>query len=398
MTASPPVASSGRLTVGVLSLAQALAMTGVSIVTLVTALAGTYLAASPTLATAPMAAQFVATMFCTYPAAMFMRKYGRRVGFTLGQFIGLLGALFSAYAIMEKSFGLFMIAGAVLGVHNAFWGYYRFAAAEAADAPFKSRAISWVMAGGVLAAIAGPELAKQTRDLFAPVLFAGCYAAIAALCAVNILLLQFAKLPGATAIKTVAGGRTWQELLKDPKYFAAATAGMASYGVMVLVMAATPLSMLDCGLGFDDAAFVIQWHLLAMFVPSFFTGSLIQRYGAGRIIAAGLALNVVCMAANMSGTTFTNFWVGLVALGLGWNLMYVGATTLLTDSYTSEERDTAQATNDTLVFAAIALATFASGALQNTLGWVSVNLIAAVPLFLSGLAMIALVRHRPTAA
>ena len=185
--------ANGRLTVGVLTAAQALSMTGVSIVTLTTGLAGTYLAASPTLATAPLAAQFVATMCATFPAAMFMRKYGRRAGFTMGQIIGLLGALFSVYALMEQSFLLFLAAGAVLGVHNAFWGYYRFAAAEAADPAFKTRAISLVMAGGVLAGVGGPELAKHSRDVFEPVVFAGCYAAIAIMCAVNVLVLQFAR-------------------------------------------------------------------------------------------------------------------------------------------------------------------------------------------------------------
>jgi MFS family permease len=387
----------GRLTVGVLSLAQALAMTGVSIVTLTTGLAGAYLTSNPALATAPMAAQFVATMFATYPAAMFMRRYGRRAGFTLGQCIGLVGAVLSTFALLQQSFTGFLLAGAVLGIHNAFWGYYRFAAAEASDPAFKSRAISLVMAGGVLAAVAGPELAKLTRDLFAPVVFAGCYAVIGVLCAFNILLLQFARLPGAPP-PAQKSGRTWQQLLQDRKYLAAAAAGMASYGVMVLVMAATPLSMADCGLSFDDSAFVIEWHLLAMFLPSFFTGTLIQKLGTARIIVIGFVLNVVCMAANLSGTTLTNFWVGLVALGLGWNFMYVGATALLTDAYRPEERDTAQATNDTLVFASIALATFASGALQNTLGWTAVNAIIAVPLVLAGVAMMGLRKTSSAAA
>lgn len=396
MTAAP--AAQGRLTVGVLALAQALAMTGVSVVTLVTGLAGAYLAASPALATAPLAAQFVATMVFTYPAAMFMRKYGRRAGFTLGQSIGVAGMLLSALALIQGSFVFFLLAGLVIGVHNAFWGYYRFAAAEAADPAFKSRAISLVMAGGVLAAVLGPEIAKQTRDWLAPVLFAGCYAAIAVLCVINVALLQFARLPGAPAVPSARGGRTWVELLRTPKFMAAAAAGMAGYGVMVLVMSATPLSMADCGLSFDDTAFVIQWHLLAMFVPSFFTGSLIQRFGTWRIIAAGLILNLICMGANLSGTGLVNYWIALVSLGLGWNFMYVGATSLLTETYTPEERDTAQATNDTLVFASISVATFASGALQNTLGWTAVNVIVVLPLLLSLMAMLSLRRSRAAPA
>jgi MFS family permease len=397
MTSAPGLENRGTLTVGILSLAQALAMTGVSIVTLTTGLAGAYLTANPVLATAPMAVQFLATMLCTYPAAMIMRRYGRRLGFTMGQAIGLMGGLLSVYALLQQSFVLFVVGGVVLGIHNSFWGYYRFAAAEAADVKFKSRAISLVMAGGVLAAFAGPELAKLTRDLFAPILFAGCYAVIVALCAVNIFLLQFGRLPGAPPVASKSGGRTWQQLLQDPRYLAAVAAGMASYGVMVLVMAATPLSMADCGLTFDDSAFVIEWHLLAMFAPSFFTGTLIQRLGTTRIIAVGVVLNITCMIANLSGTQLINFWIGLVTLGLGWNFMYVGATSLLTDCYYPEERDTAQATNDTLVFASIALATFASGALQHTLGWAAVNTIIALPLVLAVAAMLRL-RKSKTAA
>ncbi len=398
MTAATAAENRGTFTVGILSLAQALAMTGVSIVTLTTGLAGAYLTSNPALATAPMAVQFLATMLCTYPAAMLMRRYGRRFGFTLGQSIGLLGGALSAYALLQQSFVLFIAGGVVLGVHNAFWGYYRFAAAEAADAKFKSRAISLVMAGGVLAAFAGPELAKLTRGIFAPVLFAGCYVVIAVLCAVNILLLQFGRLPGAPPVAPKSGGRTWLQLLQNPRYLAAVAAGMASYGVMVLVMAATPLSMADCGLTFDDSAFVIEWHLLAMFAPSFFTGALIQRLGTTRIIMIGFVLNVGCMIANLSGTQLINFWIGLVTLGLGWNFMYVGATALLTDSYHPEERDTAQATNDTLVFASIALATFASGALQHTLGWIAVNAIIAVPLVLAAGAMLGLRKSKTVAA
>lgn len=391
-----PSAPRGRLTVGVLALAQALAMSGVSVVTLVTGLAGGYLSASPVLATAPLAAQFVATMLVTYPAAMFMRRYGRRLGFSLGQCVGMAGALLSAAALMQKSFLLFLLAGPVIGIHNAFWGYYRFAAAEAADPAFKGRAISLVMAGGVLAAVIGPELAKQSRDWLAPVLFAGCYVAIAGLCVINLVLLQFARLPGAPEVVAAHGGRTWRELLATPKFMAAAVAGMAGYGVMVLVMSATPLSMADCGLTFSDTAFVIQWHLLAMFVPSFFTGTLIQRWGTWWVIVAGLAFNLLCMAANITGTGLANYWVALVSLGLGWNFMYVGATTLLTETYLPEERHTAQAVNDTLVFASIALATFASGALQNTLGWTAVNAIIALPLLLALMALLSLRRGPAT--
>ncbi|MCB2108535.1 MAG: MFS transporter [Rhodobacteraceae bacterium] len=391
-------AAGGHRTVLLLALTQAGSMTGVTMVTLSTALASAYLAIDPRFVTLPLAVQFLATMCSTFPASMLMARIGRRLGFSLGQMIGIAGATLSVVALMEGSFVLFLSGAVLLGMHNAFWGYYRFAAAEAAEPAFKSRAISLVMAGGVLSALAGPELAKITRDLLAPISFAGCYVTIAILCTLNIVGLQFARLPPAPPRTAVpVKGRSIVELLRQPKFASAVLAAMVAYGVMILVMAATPISMVDCGLTFDNAAFVIQWHALAMFVPSFFTGSLIRRIGTIPVIMIGLVLNTVCIAAHLSGTDLANFWLGLVALGLGWNFMYVGATTLLTESYRSEDRSVAQATNDTLVFAGITVATFASGALQNTLGWQAVNMAIAVPLLIAFVAVIAS-RRAPAAA
>ena len=387
-----------RATVYILTLAQALSMTGVSMVTLTVGLAGTYLAADPKLATLPLAVQFLATMTATFPAAMLMRRHGRRAGFTAGQLIGLVGAVVSVAALMMKSFGLLLAGGALLGIHNAFWGYYRFAAGEAADAPFRHRALSLVMGGGVIAAIPGPELAKHTRDLLAPVVFAGCYATIVLLCLVNVGLVQFGRYaPTATGGHAAASGRPLTEIVRQPLFIAAMMSAMVGYAVMILVMAATPISMVDCGLSFNDAAFVIQWHGLAMFAPSFVTGALVQRFGALRIILVGLILNAVCMGLHLSGTALANFWAGLIALGLGWNFMYVGGTALLTECYRPEEKEKAQAANDTLVFAAITLATFASGALQNTYGWNAVNGAIGVPLVLALITVMS-VRRRIAAA
>ena len=397
---APDTAEAPRIppTVYILTLAQALAMTGVSMVTLTTGLAGTYLAADPKLATMPLAVQFLATMLATFPAAMVMRRYGRRPGFTMGQVIGVAGALVSVLALTKGSFPILTAGGVLLGIHNAFWGYYRFAAAEAAGPGLKNRALSCVMGGGVLAAVAGPELAKHTRDLMEPIMFAGCYAVIAGLCVVNVLLIQAARFtPPVSAAERASTGRPLAEIISQPRFIAAVTSALVGYGVMILVMAATPISMIDCGLTFNDAAFVIQWHGLAMFAPSFFTGALIQRFSALRIIVAGLVLNVACMALHMTGTDFSNFWAGLVALGLGWNFMYVGATSLLTECYLPEEKDKAQAANDTLVFAAITVATFASGALQNTYGWQAVNAAIALPLLLAFIAVLG-ARKRPAMA
>lgn len=372
-----------RPTVYILTLAQALSMTGVSMVTLTTGLAGTYLAADATLATLPLAIQFLATMCSTFPAAMLMRRRGRAFGFTLGQVIGASGGAVSVAALLSNSFPMLLAGGVLFGIHSAFWGYYRFAAAEAADPAFRQKALSLVMGGGVLAAIAGPELAKHTRDLMAPVMFAGCYATIGVLCLVNVVLVRFGRYAPPAVPTGGQAGRPLRDIVAQPMFIAAVMSAAVGYAVMILVMAATPISMVDCGLTFNDAAFVIQWHGVAMFAPSFVTGALIQRFGALRIVLVGLVLNAVCMGLHLAGTAIENFWAGLFTLGLGWNFMYVGATSLLTECYRPEEREKAQAANDTMVFAAITVATFASGALQNTYGWNAVNGAIAVPLVLA---------------
>ena len=371
-----------RRTVFVLASAQALSMTGASIVMLVTALAGVYLAPDPRLATLPLAVQFVATMLTTFPAALWMKRAGRRIGFSFGQVIGIGGGLIGCYALLQGSFTLLILSAVFLGAHNAFWGYYRFAPAEAAAPDKRAKAISLVMAGGIFSAVLGPELAMATRELFSPVLFAGCYAAIAALSAFTICLIQTAALtkPIPAPISETTVERPLPEIVRQPKFIVAAISAMVGYGVMILVMSATPLSMVDCGFAFEDAAFVIQWHALAMFGPSFFTGTLIKKFGALRIILAGVVLNVLSMTSNLAGVELINFWFGLVALGLGWNFMFIGGTALLTESYRQSEQEKAQAANDFLVFATISVATFSSGALQNGFGWMAVNSAMVLPL------------------
>ncbi len=383
-------------TVGVLAFGQALSMTGAGIVILVTGLAGAYLAEDDRLATLPLAIQFVATMTATFPAALWMKHVGRRIGFTAGQMIGVCGGALSCFALLEGRFDLLVAGAAPLGVHNAFWGYYRFAAAEAAPPDKRAKAISWVMAGGILSALAAPELSKATRELFAPVLFAGCYAAIAVLATCTAVLIQTAALkkPACHSTAADAQARPLADIVRQPIFVVAAVSAMVGYGVMILVMSATPLSMVDCGFAFDDAAFVIQWHALAMFAPSFFTGALIKSFGALRIISIGVALNIVCMISNLSGVELMNFWLGLTALGLGWNFMFIGGTALLTESYRPSEQEKAQGANDFLVFATISVATFSSGALQNGLGWMAVNVAMVLPLLIAATALLWLSRQQ----
>ncbi len=357
----------------------ALSGTGASIVMVVTALAGKSLAADPLHATLPLALQFTFTAVGAVPAALLMRRIGRRAGFTLGQFIGCGAAALSAYAIFLQSFALFALGGALLGIHNAFWQQLRFAAGETSSERFRSRAISYVMAGGVAGAIFGPELAKYGFDLFQPVLFAGSFLIIAILCLCGVVVLQFVDIPRTDADRSGDSGRPLAEILRQPVVAVAILAGMLGYAVMSLVMTATPLAMEVCGFVIDDSARVIQWHAVAMFAPGFFTGHLIRRYGVIRIIFAGVVLNVLCLVMNTTGIAFFNFWFGLVFLGLGWNFMFVGATNLLTEGYRPKERAKVQAANDFLVFSGVAVASFSSGALHEAYGWTAVNLAIALP-------------------
>ncbi|GAB6053317.1 MFS transporter [Magnetospira thiophila] len=375
--------STGHRAVYFLVASQALAMTGASLVVTVSALAGKLLAPTPDLATLPFALQFVGTMAATIPANLFMARVGRRFGFTVGQSIGICGALISATAIYLGHFWLFALGSFLLGTHNAFWAYYRFAAAESVDVQFRPRAISYVLAGGVFAALAGPELAKNSMDLLAPILFAGSYLAIVGLSVLTIVLLQFVDIPTPHLENRKGGGRPLRVIARQPEFIVAVLSAMIGYGVMSLVMTATPLAMVACGFAFEDAAFVIQWHVLGMFAPSFFTGWLIRKFGVLRIILVGTLLNVVCMGLNLAGIELMNFWAALLALGIGWNFMFIGGTTLLTRTYQPEERAKVQSINDFSVFGMVALASFSSGALQNMIGWQAVNAAASLPILIA---------------
>lgn len=377
----------------VLSFCLALSMTGTSAIMVVTALTGQSLA-NPTavytapflgefketaLATLPLTLQFVGTMIATIPASLLMRHIGRRIGFTLGQGIGVAGALLAAYAILEASFWTFAASGVLIGFHNAFWQYYRFAAAETASASYKSKAISLVMAGGVFAAIFGPEIAKYSAEVFAPALFAGTFVAISLLCLATIILLQFLRIPKQKKEELVDSGRPLRVIVKQPIFITAMLAAMFGYASMSLVMTATPLAMAFCGFDLHDTKTVIQWHALGMFAPSFFTGSLISRFGVLRIIQTGATLMFGCVAVGLMGIEFMNFWVGLVLLGLGWNFMFIGGTTLLTDAYLPAERNKVQALNDFIVFGSVSIASFSAGWLQDQIGWSAVSMAIVLP-------------------
>lgn len=362
-----------------LAICQALAMSGSSMLVAISGLVGKQIAPSPELATIPFAVQFLGTMAATIPASLFMGRVGRKVGFTVGQCIGMAGGALSSYAVFHASFGLLIVGAALIGVHNAFWQYYRFAAADGVSPNMKARAISYVLAGGVIAAVLGPQLSKWTIDL-APAAFAACYMTVVLLSFVSIGLLQLTRLPNQAASTIASAGRPIMEIMATPTFIVAALSSSVGYAVMNLLMTSTPLAMQVCGFAFAESATVIQWHVLGMFVPSFFTGSLIRRFGVTTIIAVGAALLSLAIGIGLSGIDFENFLFGLIVLGLGWNFMFIGGTTLLTDAYTDEERAKTQAAHDFIMFSMVAASAFASGVLHETLGWVAVNLIGAVPI------------------
>jgi len=314
-------------------------------------------------------------MAAIVPASFLMARLGRRNGFTIGAAIGGTGAAVAVLAIFLASFPLFCLGTALLGSYSGFSAYYRFAAAETAPPEFRGKAISLVMAGGVAAAIFGPEAAKWSRDLFAPVLFAGCYALIVIFCLASIVLLRFIVLPPAGAVSRSAPARPLRAIVGQPMFLMAASAGMIAYGMMSLVMTATPLAMLGCGLPFEDAAFVIQWHALGMYAPSFVTGHLIDRFGAPRVMLSGVVLLGLCTAIALSGVALPQFWLALVLLGIGWNFLFIGSTALLTGTYSPAERAKTQAANDFLIFGMVALSSFSSGVVLNFFGWNAVNLL-----------------------
>ncbi|MGE0650827.1 MAG: MFS transporter [Alphaproteobacteria bacterium] len=369
---------SARRNVLFLALCQALFMTGTSMVITVTALAGEICAPVASLATLPLSLQFVATMATTVPASYVMRHFGRRNGFMLGSLFGGMGGLVSVVALIAGDFILFCVGSSLIGVLAGFAIYYRFAAADCADEESRSRAISLVMAGGVVAAFTGPNLARVTADLISTATFAGSFAAIVVLQVLTLVVLLFIDIPRLTAAERKDQGRPIGEVLRQPAAIVAILAGVAGYSAMTLVMTATPLAVVGHGLQFGDATIIIQWHVLAMFAPSFFTGSIIKRVGVLPVIACGALFILACVVINLQGTGMLHFVAALVALGLGWNFMFVGGTTLLTSVVARPEQAKMQGLNDFLVFSFVALASLSSGAAYQSLGWQAVNL-GAVP-------------------
>ena len=341
------------------------------------ALAGFSLADNKALSTLPATAYVVGAALTTLPASFFMKRWGRRTGFQVGTSIGILGAGVCCLALWLHSFWLLCAGVLVLGVYNAFGQYYRFAAADAASYDFKARAISLVMTGGLVGGIIGPEMSKHTRDMFA-VPFLGAYASLIVFCLITMVLLAFIRIPQPGAAERHEPARPLAQIMAQPAFIVAVTASALGYGVMSLLMTATPLAMGLCGHPYSSAALVIEWHAIGMFAPSFFTGSLIRRFGVLSVMLAGVALEAMCVGIALSGVLVANFWWALVLLGIGWNFLYVGGTTLLTECYRVSEKAKAQGMHDFLVFLTSATSSFSSGLLMNRNGWEMLN-YAALP-------------------
>lgn len=374
----PPATRRVDRNVLLLALCQALFMSGTSLTVTVSTLVGFALAADKTLASLPFTVQLLATMVASIPAAALMARVGRKPGFMLGTVLAAGGAAICVVAVLDHHFWLFVLGSALIGIYSGFANYFRFAASDNAPPALRSRAISYVLAGGVLAAFIGPTLARLTRDLIPGAPFAGSFAAIIGLYVLSFLLLTRLHLP--LADKAGQAGevpaRPLASIAAQPRYVIAVICGMLGYAVMSLVMTATPLAMQHHGHPFGDTAFVIQWHVVAMFAPAFVTGRLIERLGLLPVLFTGVVFAVLTVAINLTGSTTWHFWTALVLLGLSWNFLFVGATTLLSDTYAPAERFKAQALNDFTVFSVVGMASLSAGALQTLYGWQAVNLVA----------------------
>ena len=379
-----------RRNVPLLATCQALMMSGTSLIITTAALVGFELAENRSWATLPLAAQFIATMFTTIPAALLMERIGRKQGFMIACIFGISGGIFAALGILQSKFWLFTFGTLLVGIFNGFGNYYRFAAADAVDKEYKSRAVSYIMAGGVVAAFVGPNLANMTRDLIKTAPFAASFFVLVGLYFISFMILTFIKLPPKPVTLNNSDGSTGRPLLviaAQPMFIVALVCGMLGYGVMALAMTATPLAMHHYAYPFSKTSFVVQWHVLGMFAPSFITGHLIKRYGVLNIMLAGGIMGVACVAVNLAGSSVTHFWAALLFLGVSWNFLFIGATTLLTETYRPEERAKTQALNDFVVFTTVALSSLSAGALQNSYGWQVVNL-GLIPLLIIILASI----------
>jgi len=367
--------NSTRRNVGLLAACQALLFTNNSTLIAINGLAGLALAPYQGLATLPVTFWVLGGAISTMPASLHMKRVGRRAGLTAGTLWGVVGALICGAAIWVQSFWLLCFGALVFGVYNAYGQYYRFAAADVASADFRATAISLVLAGGLVGGILGPNTSRFTVDLLGPK-FMGAYLALIGFALATMLLLRWVRVPTPSAAEQAAAGRPLGEIVMQPKYVIAVLSAAIGFGVMNFLMTSTPIAMQAHHHPYGEAAFVISWHVVGMFAPSFFTGPLIRRVGALPVMFAGALLNFASIGIALSGVAVPHFWWAMVVLGVGWNFLYIGGTMLLTETYRPEERAKAQGANDQAIFVMMAISSFTSGMTVTTAGWERVNLLA----------------------
>ncbi|MFM2341486.1 MAG: hypothetical protein RLZZ592_1139 [Pseudomonadota bacterium] len=381
--------------VHLLATAQGLLLTNNIVFIAINGLVGMQMAPRPWMATLPVMGYVVGGALATGAVARVQRRWGRQASFQSGLAVALGSALLCALAAWIGSFWLLLAATVVAGYYSANGQLYRFAAAELAPPAERERAVSRVLAGGLIGAVAGPNLASHTRDLL-PVPFLGAYLALAAVALLSMAVMAMIRFPAVAPTSVGAPqGRSTAELLREPAFRVAALAAALGYGVMNLLMAATPLAMEVCGMPFSDVAWVLEWHVIGMFAPGFWTGGWIRRFGVMRVMAAGVLLNLACVAVALTGQDLHRFVGALFLLGVGWNFLFTGSTTLAMQAYRPEEKDRAQAAINFGVFATMALTSFASGALVTMQGWSALNLGALPALLLMGAALVWLARQAP---
>jgi len=383
VTTIDDISGDARARSNVVRLAAAQALTGANsaVIFATGSIIGATLAPDMSLATVPLSMYVVGIAAGTLPTGAIARAHGRRVAFIIGTGCGMLTGLLAAFAILRGSFVLFCCATFLGGLYGAVSQSYRFAAADGASAAYRPKAVSWVMAGGVFAGVLGPQLVQWTMGIWPPYVFAFSF-----LVQAMVALIAMAILAGVDAPKPAPsdfhGGRPLLEIVRQPRFVAAAICGIVSYPMMNLVMTSAPLAMKLCGLDVSASNFGIQWHIVAMYGPSFFTGSLIARFGAPKVVAIGLLLEAGAATIGLSGITAMHFWATLIVLGVGWNLSFVGASALVLETHRPQERNKIQAFNDFLIFGVMALGSFLSGQLLANYGWSAVNLVVYPPVLL----------------
>jgi MFS family permease len=382
---------------GLLAICQGLYLTNNITFIAINGLVGLALAPMAWMATLPVMGYVVGGALSTGVVARTQQRFGRKASFQAGLLVALASALLCAHSASSRNFWLLVFATVVAGYYNANASLYRFAAAELAAPAVREKAVSLVMAGGLLGAILGPNLAARTRDL-STVPFVGAYLALGVVALLSMLLMAFIDFPPAPVHTASHEGRPLAQIMRQPVFIVAAASGALGFGVMNLLMAATPIAMQQCGLPFSDAAFVLEWHVMGMFAPGFFTGNLIKRFGPLPVMGAGVALNLACILVALSGVELHQFAISLFLLGVGWNFLFTGSTTLSLSAYGPHERDRAQGALNFFVFGTLAVSSLASGVLVTTQGWTLLNYGSLIPVAVTGAALLWLKTARPATA